>query len=243
MRKQENRLIEFGIDFDDEDSDSISILKAFYKLYINKIYFPSLSGNTQEIINYFNNYKKPTPNPNKNKIVKFKKINGIDTNLEKLEKIFKEIKMYIDEDKNDIISLKSIINSKLRRINKYIKNGLNIYIPFIGISSAGKSTILNCLIGYNLFPESDAECTTRGIIIKYGKHMKLYEVKIESENNFYVFEKDKLISQGIDKVREYLKCLNYQYGKDESKYFYLITTPIKYFDDYKFTPTLKKKFF
>ena len=243
IKKEENRLIEFGIDFDDEDNDSINILKAFYKLYINKQYFPPLSENTKEIIKYFNDYLKPTPKQCKNKMAQYKELNEIDKNLENLEQIFNEIKMYIEEDKNDIHSTASIINNKLRRIKKYIKNGLNIYIPFIGISSAGKSSILNCLIGYNLFPESDRECTTRGIIIKYGKKVKLYEVKIESENNFYIFEKDKLISQSVEKVQEYLKCLNYQYGKDESKYFYLIKTPIKYFDDYKFTPTLKKKIF
>ena len=243
IKKEENKLIEFGIDFDDEDSDSVNILKAFYKLYINKTYFPPLSENTQEIIKYFNDYKKETPRQNLNKMVKSKKSNEVDINLDKLEQLFNQIKMYIDEGENDIHFLTSIINSKLKRIKKYIKNGLNIYIPFIGISSAGKSTILNCLVGYNLFPESDTECTTRGIIIKYGKSVKLYEVKIESENNFYVFQKDKLISQGVDKVREYLKCLNYQYGKNESKYFYLITTPIKYFDDFKFTPTLQKKIF
>ena len=35
--------------------------------------------------------------------------------------------------------------------------------------------------------------------------------------------------------------MNYQYGKDESKYFYLIKTPIKFFDDYKFSDELKEK--
>ena len=35
--------------------------------------------------------------------------------------------------------------------------------------------------------------------------------------------------------------MNYQYGKDESKYFFLIKTPIKLFDDYKFNDELKEK--
>ena len=37
--------------------------------------------------------------------------------------------------------------------------------------------------------------------------------------------------------------MNFEYGKDESKNFYIIKTPIKYFDDYKFTEELKRKIF
>ena len=242
IKENEKRPIDFGIDFDDEESDSVNTLKGLYKLFTEKKYFPPISENTKEVINYFNNYTTETIKG----IYKVKKKNkktNLDINLEKLDEIFNEIKLYIDEDKKDINSFTSIIDSKLKRINKFIKNGKNIYIPLIGISSAGKSTILNCLIGYKLFPESDGECTTRGIIIQYGKKAKLYEVKIESENNFYVFEKDRLLSQNVKKVQEYLKCLNYEYGKDESKYFYLIKTPIKFFDDHKFPQTLKKKIF
>jgi GTPase Era involved in 16S rRNA processing len=128
----------------------------------------------------------------------------------------------------------------MKRLKKYISNGKNIYIPFIGESSSGKSTILNSLLGYKLFPESQSECTTRGIIIKYGEEVELHEVKLYSENNFYVFEEGMLLSKTAEKVQEFLNCLNYQYGKDESKYFYLVKTPIKFFDDYKFGEVLKK---
>ena len=241
IKEKEKKSINFGIDFDDENDDSVNILKGLYKLFTEKKYFPSISENTQDVIKYFNTYK----NGNTKGFYEVKKKGKakIDKSLEKLEEIFKEIKLYIDEDKNDINSFALTINSKLRRIKKYIKNGRNIYIPFIGISSAGKSTILNCLIGYKLFPESDGECTTRGIIVQYGKNVELYEIKIESVNNFYVFEKDRLLSKGVEKVQECLKYLNYEYGKDESKYFYLIETPIKFFDDYIFEESLKKKIF
>ena len=139
-----------------------------------------------------------------------------------------EIKLYLNENIANKNSLTSIITSKLRRLKKYIKNGKNIYIPFIGGSSVGKSIILNCLIGYSLFPESEGECTTRGIIIKYGKEVELYEVKVENENNFYIFEEERLISKNVKKVKEYLKCLNYQYGKDENKYFYIIKPQLNF---------------
>ena len=66
-----------------------------------------------------------------------------------------------------------------------------IYIPFIGISSAGKTTIINCIVGYKLFPEALNECTTRRVIIEYSDIKELYETEIDSNKNYYVFiEKD-----------------------------------------------------
>lgn len=242
IKENTNQTIKFGINFedDDDDNESLNILKGLYKLFKDKKYFPEISESTKEIINYFKNYQKETPNKDL-KENKCKNISDLDINIEKLNNIFNKLKQYIDGDENDKHSNIAILNSNLRKLEKYIKNGKNIYIPFIGISSAGKSTTLNCLIGFHLFPESDKECTTRGIIIKYGKEVELYEVKVQTEKNFYVFEEDKLISRNIKNVQNYLKCLNYQYGKDESKYFYLIKTPIKLFDDYKFNDELKEK--
>lgn len=237
---KENKIIEFGIDFDDEDNECIPILKGLYNLWKEKKYFPELSDNTKEIIKYFKVYQTPTAKDKKSNIKK-SKTNKMDEYLKKLEKIINEIKFYVNEDKNDKNSLTSILSSKMKRLRKYIANGKNIYIPFIGGSSAGKSTILNSLIGYKLFPESQSECTTRGIIIKYGKEVEIYEVKLDSENDFYTFEEgDKYVSKTVQKVQEYLKCLNYQYGNDESKYFYIVKTPIKFFDDYKFDEELKQ---
>ena len=243
IKSKENKMIEFGIDFDDEDNESVPILKGLYNLWKEKKYFPEFSENTKEIIKYFKNYQTPTSTDNKSNIKKGKtnKTNKMDEYLKKLENIINEIKLYINEETNDKNSLISILSSKMRRLRKYISNGKNIYIPFIGGSSAGKSTILNSLIGYNLFPESQSECTTRGIIIKYGKEVEIYEVKLDNENDFYTFEEgDKYVSKSVKKVQEYLKCLNFQYGKDESKYFYIVKTPIKFFDDYKFDEELKK---
>ncbi len=241
IKKNTNQTIKFGINFDDEDDESIEILKGLYKLYKDNTYFPELSESTKEIINYFKNYEKKTPTSSENNGVLLKKKSKLDLNIEKLNNIFNKLKSYIDENENDKNSNIAILNSHLKKLEKYIKNGKNIYIPFIGNSSAGKSTILNCILGFRLFPESDNECTTRGIIIKYGKDIELYEIKVDTVKNFYVFEEDRLVSKGIKNVQSYLNCLNYQYGKDESKYFYLIKTPIKLFDDYEFDEDLKEK--
>ena len=230
LKEDSNQAIKFGINFDDEDNESIYILKGLYKLFIDKKYLPEISESTKEIINYFNNYQKTTPTGNM-EIKQLKIKSDLDAYIEKLNNIFYKLKQYIDEDENDKNSNISTLNSNLRKLDKFIENGKNIYIPFIGNSSAGKSTILNCILGFRLFPESDNECTTRGIIIKYGKDIELYEIKVDTVKNFYVFEEDRLVSKGIKNVQSYLNCLNYQYGKDESKYFYFVKTPIKFFDD------------
>ena len=241
INSDKNRKIEFGINFEDKDEDdeSIIVLKGFYKLFKEKKYFPDFSENTKDILNYFNDYTHITFNNETKKKAKDK----IDTYLEDLDNIFNEMKLYIDENKNDIIPLTKELNIKLENLKKYIKNGRNIYIPFIGISNAGKSTILNCLVGYKLFEVSDKECTRRGIIIEYGEEVELYEVKVQTINNYYIFEKDILVTKSIKKVQEYLKCLNCQYGNNEDTLFYIIKTPIKFFDDFNFNKELKTKIF
>ena len=128
-------------------------------------------------------------------------------------------------------------------MEKFILNDRKIYIPFIGVSSAGKSTIINCIVGYKLFPEALNECTTRGIIIQYSKEedAELYETEIDSTRNYYVFSEKNKVAQGYKDVRDYLNSLNYKYGNSESKYFYIVKTSIKSFDDFGYDDDLKER--
>ena len=112
---------------------------------IDKQYFPPISENTKEIIKYFKDYKKETIKSNNTNKKKEKSL--MNQCCEDLDKVFNDIKLYIDNKECE--KLFSIINIKSQIIKKFIKNGKNIYIPFIGTSNAGKSTILNALIGYN----------------------------------------------------------------------------------------------
>ena len=73
--------------------------------------------------------------------------------------------------------------------------------------------------------------------------MELYKIKVQTIKNYYIFEKDLLVSQKEEEVKEYLKCLNCKYGNDENELFYLVKTPIKFFDDKNFDEELKKKIF
>ena len=114
-----------------------------------------------------------------------------------------------------------------------ILNEDRINIPINGISSSGKSTILNCIIGFKLFPEAMDECTRRGIIIQYSQNIELYETEVNIENNIFNYSKKLiLIAKGINQVKQHLISLNYEYRNENNKCFYIVKTPIQFLDDY-----------
>ena len=155
-----------------------------------------------------------------------------------MKDIFFKLNKYVKEDYSDMLN---ILSNNLYILEKFILNSKKIYIPLIGVSSGGKSSILNCIVGYKLFPEAQNECTTRGIIIEYSDVVELYETEIDSERNYYVFSPKKRVAEGYKDVRDYLKSLNYKYGKDESKHFFIVKTTIKSFDDFGFSQELKDR--
>lgn len=125
--------------------------------------------------------------------------------LKILNDIFGTLTKYIKEE--DEFNIINIMKLNLIMMEKFI-NDKKIYIPFIGVSSAGKSTIINCIVGYKLFPEALNECTARGIIIRYSDIVELYETKIDSNRNYYIFSENNRVAEGYKEVREYLESLN-----------------------------------
>ena len=238
-----NYIIDYGINFDVDDEDenqSLIIMKAFYENFAKKINMPEYSESVKLILNYFNNFKKNVSS-HKEKIPPMGNLAQNEEVIEKIKNIIDKLKKYSTEEDDNIIS---ILNDYLAMIEKFILNYRKIYIPFIGVSSAGKSAILNCIVGYKLLPESPDECSTRGIIIEYSDDydiVELYETQIDYERNFYVFSPKCKVAEGYKDVMEYLKSLNYRYSRDEMKHFYIVKTPIKSFDDFGFSDELKKR--
>ena len=122
----------------------------------------------------------------------------------------------------------------------------NIFIPFLGPSNAGKSTIINGIIGTNILPTGLNECTKRGIIIRYRDHgqedmtiSKSTFVDKNNDNN-YIFNEGDIIGQGINGVTTILKGLNYKITEKEEDSFYFIKTKIKLFDDLGLNDSLKR---
>ena len=243
-KKNSNYLIDYGINFDidedDEDEDqSLYIIKAFYQNFEEKANIPDYSENVQKILKYFNTFKDNVINMEKAPVAGFTKKSPESKAIEILNNIFDKLKKYVKEsDKDNIIN---ILSNNLIMMEKFISNDRKIYIPFIGVSSAGKSTILNCIVGYKLFPEAQNECTTRGIIIEYSDVVELYETEIDSEKNYYVFSPRKKVAEGYKDVRDYLKSLNYRYDKNPNKHFFIVKTTIKSFDDFEFSQELKER--
>ena len=246
--KSDIKVINYG--FDPDDDDSKNILKAFYKIYSDKKdMIKSDSKNIKEILSFFNNYKKEKiiksmDKANEN-IIKDQNINILKKQekiLDKFQSALIELKKYVNEDENII----SILEKNLIELRIRILNQKKIYIPFIGISNSGKSTIINDIIGSHILPEKGEECTTRGIIVQHSFDgtTKLYETVVESgpNNNFYIF-KEKPLNPivGIDNVYSYLESLNAEYTNNESKQFYILKTPIKFLEEYKFSDDLKRR--
>jgi hypothetical protein len=137
---------------------------------------------------------------------------------------------------------------------KTIDTGINniynrdyIYIPIIGNSSAGKTTILNCIIGQNLFPINLFECTKKGIIVRYWDRndVQLNKVFLREKKSFgykyRYFESGYTISNNIYEIKSFLNDLNWYYSEEEDKFFYEIYIKINILDNLKLEPELKKK--
>ena len=239
IKNKSNMIIEYGIDFEDEYDDSVTYMKAFYTNFEKKLKFPEHSEDVKEILNYFNNFKDRTDDLETAPLIVENTKESPETKaIAILKNVFEKLKKYAKNDEGHIINE---LTSNLDIMEKFILNNRKIYIPFIGVSSAGKTTTINCIVGYKLFPEALNECTTRGIIIEYSDVVELYEMKIDSNRNYYVFNEKNRVAEGYKEVREYLESLNARYGRNESKFFYKVKTTIKSFDDFGLDDELKKR--
>ena len=239
IKNSQNQDIEFGIDLDDEESYGTIGLKAFYVNFRDKIIIPEYSPNVKDLFNFFNNFLLPKENTIKTKINRI--ISDKEKAISQFKIIFEGLKKFENEDE-DIIELLSL---DLKRLEKIVYNQRRIYIPFIGVSNAGKSTILNCIAGYYIFPESEKECTTRGIIIKHSfdGNTSLFETDVDPSLDYYVFrERDcNPVAKGKNNVTEYLKSLNTIVSKNQQKHFFILRTPILLFDILQLPDELKER--
>ena len=139
-----------------------------------------------------------------NKIVQNKiiKKNLTDSNLDNPNLVINELDDFINETfkivdpNNEMPEFKLSLQTLRENIL-----GRKIRIAFIGNISVGKSTVLNCIIGQDILPTKETECTYRGVIIRYKNidSFELYRTKLVS--------KEKGLNQ-------------YYYFIDEDKYYY-----------------------
>ena len=251
--------LDFDEDFDDEGenaadnfSDFIDGLNPSYivkLIYIfqkeNKL-IPPLSIEHEELLNYFNNNPKKPP---VNVMIKFS--NNINKSHETINTINKEIlgelkKLKEKLENSDFIG--SIMKDLYLTI-EYLKTYDVIFIPFLGPSNSGKSTIINDIIGEEILQYREKECTKRGIIIRYKdddepdfslKKADLICNKFLGEQKYFFEAKGRIIADGLEQVKGTIKGLNHDFPEKEENSFYYIKTKIKLFDDLGFDDSLKK---
>ena len=219
------------------------IIKLFYIYHKEKILIPVLSEETNILLNYFKNEKDDL---NFNKNISGRKINKITELNMKMKKYLLSLIKEMKKSKIDVNQINSIIEVINDTVDFLTVSDI-FFIPFLGNSNAGKTTILNGIIGKNILPTSLEECTKRGIIIRYcnigEEETTIRKVNFSKEyldkSNIY-FENDYIIGRGEKQVNEILKSLNYEYTDKEEDYFYYIRTKIKLFDDLKLDDSLKR---
>ena len=220
------------------------IIKIFYIYYKQKKLIPFLSEETNNLLDYFQNKQKEI---NFNKKINEREIND-RTNLNNRMK--KKLLLLIDKLKNSKIEFDAIKNL-IESINytvEFLTISDNIFIPFLGASNSGKTTILNGIIGRNILPTHLNECTKRGIIIRYCnigeeettiRKVTFSEEKFLNKNNYFL-NLGYIIGEGDKQVKEILNDLNYEYTDKEEDCFYYIRTKIKLFDEIGIDESIKR---
>jgi hypothetical protein len=223
-----------------DDIEPESIIKMFYILQEKHIIIPR-STETEKLLNYFS-IKNEEEEENDDK-----KVDKTISNIELNNQIIDALKLFDDEFKASCTDIKQIqfLSNELKRLIEYMNIFDVIFVPFLGESNAGKSTIINGIIGRDLLPCEQKECTKRGILIRYSdeenviKKADLIEEDF-SNQKYYFFEAKDVIGKGDEEIKQTLKGLNYKFNRNEEDSFYYIKTKIKLFDELGFDKSLKE---
>ena len=241
--KEKNEKKEEEIKINDQEGNAI-ILYYYYEFKNGKS-LPSFSKDTQKIINYFTmknmnkNLKKETIIKNPIQDLTSVKLNNIS---QKIEAFYEEYKRE-DIKRHNLNKLRKCINSSIG----ILKASKLLYIPLLGVSNAGKSTILNDLIGCKLLPVHQNECTKKGILIRYWNNdypiMRKTKFKKDPYENYYYFESnEEIIANSIETIHEVLKGTNGKYVTKEENFFYEINIKIKFVEEnFSLNNDLKEK--
>ena len=146
--------------------------------------------------------------------------------------------------------LKGQFGSLNNSLNSIIENLVErkIRLSFIGNISVGKSTVLNCIIGEDLLPSKDAECTYRGVIIKHRDIPKpaLFRAQMRilcegTGSDYYKFEEIEKYCEGVEKIQGYLNNKNNDKNFDGRDMFIVIHAKLKIFDFVKLDEKYRNK--
>ena len=211
------------------------IHKNKYTFYIRLKYYDEIHK-IMKSINTNEDLFSPSLPPNIEikpiKSVPLKPSNNMDLEaLNELENFINETFKKIDP-MNELESFKISLQNLRESII-----GRKIRIAFIGNISVGKSSVINSLIGTDILPINDKECTYRGILIRHkeGESFKLYKTKLEKKgkgnDEYYYFIDDKHpYRQSVEEIHSYLSIKNNDKDIADKDAFIVITGHLKIFD-------------
>ena len=235
---------EFTITINLERKKQKKVIKNLYILHKQKKFLNFIhSESFNKLQNIINNYKindlSCPPSIGPLPIVEEKKEET------KKESILNEMNTFLNQQ------LKGQFSELNLHLNVLSENllGRKIRISFIGNISVGKSSVLNAIIGENILPTSEKECTYRGVIIKhknvddyylYGTHLEI--LGDGSINEYYNFKENKeYYCKGKEEIKSRLKCKNNDKNMDEKDAFIVIQGRLKIFDFIKLDEELVNK--
>ena len=247
--QEEGENEEFNLD----EIDGNIIILYYYSEFKNKKCIPPISADTQSIMNYFTMENMAQNSEEEDEKIKIENKNKIEEekNLnDKINDISQRMMEFYEECVKEKIS-----ENKLDKLRKYINSSVGIlktskllYIPMLGVSNAGKSTILNGIIGKKILPAQKNECTKKGILIKHWEkdYTVIRKTRFKHEkmgnDDIYYFEPDEdIIAKGIKKINRVLEGTNGEFSKKEEDFFYEIDINIKFVNDLKLDDSLKEK--
>jgi len=250
---------EEGEEEDNEESFNISdqpgnmIILYYYNQFIEKKQIPPKSLDTIKIMKYFTmenmkNHEKLEEDIEKEIESKLKEERIYNDQVDDISKKLKEFyDLYEKEvgNKNNLDSLKIYIHSSIG----LLKTSKTLYIPLVGVSNAGKSTVLNSIIGTSLLPSHRNECTKKGILIRHWnkdfaiiRKTKFIKESMYTGKDVYSFKsEEKIIAKGNEDIYKILEGINGKFTDKEEDFFYEINIRIKLIDKLKIDEKLKEK--
>ena len=227
-----------NMDLNLENEESIKLFKALYIIFKDQIKVP-FSQEVYDLYEYFNNIINIIKSKGEelDSILPFYIINQqnlIDVNFfDKFDQLIQTLESDDEQLENSISDLyNSVFYQQFFYIRIYGNNILEL---------------LNNILGYDLL-EFNEHNSKRGIIFEEGEDIELFKAKSDinylcSGKSFMIFKKVEKIVSGLNNVKEYLSILNSQFSKNKNmiKYdYFIITFPIKFFDDVKLDKNLRK---
>jgi len=224
-------------------------MEKIIKDYFNIDYYTGMVSQIQSELNI---------DPNKNNKMKIlqrlakmnKNLSGIGDPKQVIHDFGIKInKIYnFDTSNETAIKLKNNYNVE----ENYFNNTSAIRYLLIGPHNSGKSSFLNNIIGYDLLllPMEMKECTKVGVIIKYTekkediKLLRTYFRTNEKGKNYFEYDENykyNIIAEGEKNVYQKLNELNHSNVNNSNLDFYLLKTPIEFFDSMKLPKELKEK--